>query len=118
MPPLPATATPTPWLVVTTVATLEQARSLARDMVERRLAACAQISRIESCYRWHDAVEHDDEWRVLFKTRADGYAALEAAIRELHPYELPAIHAWATTQAWGPYADWVQASTQAPPPAP
>lgn len=115
MPPLPATATPTLWLVVTTVATLEQARSLARDMVERRLAACAQISRIESWYRWRDAVEHNDEWRVLFKTRADGYAALEAAIRAMHPYELPAIHALAAAQAWGPYADWVQASTRAPP---
>lgn len=115
MPP-PAPATPTPWLVVTTVATLEQARSMARDMVERRLAACAQISRIESYYRWHDAVEHDDEWRVLFKTRADGVAALQGAIGAMHPYELPAIHAWATAQAWGPYADWVHASTQ--PPAP
>lgn len=117
MPPPPCTATPTPWLVATTVATLEQARALAREMVEQRLAACAQISRIESYYRWGDGVEHDDEWRVLFKTRADGYAALQAAIRAVHPYDLPAIHAWATAQAWGPYAEWVQASTQAQPPA-
>ena len=100
-----------PWLVVTTVATLEQAGELARAMVEQRLAACAQISRIESYYRWQGAVEHDDEYRILFKTHADGYAALEAAIRAAHPYELPAIHAWPTAQAWGPYAEWVRAST-------
>lgn len=114
MPSTPPPAPTPPWLVVTTVASLEQARALAREMVEQHLAACAQISRIESYYRWHDAVEHDDEWRVLFKTRADGYAVLEAAIRKAHPYELPAIHAWAATQAWGPYSEWVQASTRAP----
>ena len=56
-------------------------------------------------------VAHEPEWRVLFKTRADAYAALEAAIRDRHPYELPAIHAVATQQAYGPYAEWVVAST-------
>jgi periplasmic divalent cation tolerance protein len=104
-----------PWLVVTTVATHDQAGELARAMVEQRLAACAQISRIDSYYRWQGAVEHADEYRILFKTRAGGYAALEAAIRARHPYQLPAIHAWPTAQAWGPYAEWVRAGT--PPPA-
>lgn len=47
----------------------------------------------------------------MFKTRAGGYATLEAAIRAAHPYELPAIHAIATTQAHAPYAEWVEACT-------
>ena len=116
-------------LVVTTVGNVEQARTLARAMVEQRLAACAQIEAIESFYRWHGAVEHDAEpaiesfyrWhgavehdaeqRVLFKTRPDGYAALEAAIRAQHPYELPAIHAIAAAHAFAPYAAWVAACT-------
>ncbi|HRY89051.1 MAG TPA: divalent-cation tolerance protein CutA [Rubrivivax sp.] len=98
-------------LVVTTVGSVEQARTLARAMVEQRLAACAQIEAIESFYRWHGAVEHDAEQRVLFKTRPDGYAALEAAIRAQHPYELPAIHAIAAAHAFAPYAAWVAACT-------
>jgi periplasmic divalent cation tolerance protein len=111
--PTPPTPQPTlPWLVATTVASHEQATALARTMVGQRLAACAQISRIESYYRWHDAVEHDDEYRIVFKTRAAAYAALEAAIRAQHPYELPAIHAWAATAAYGPYADWVEQCSQ------
>jgi periplasmic divalent cation tolerance protein len=100
------------WLVVTTVGTVEQARTLAQAMVERRLAACAQITVIESFYRWQGQVEHEPEVRLLFKTRAECYAALEAAIRALHPYALPAIHALPTAQAYGPYAEWVAASTQ------
>lgn len=101
-----------PWLVVTTVGTADEARALAHAMVERRLAACAQINAIDSIYRWQGRIEQESEFRVLFKTRADAYAELEAAIRALHPYELPAIHAVPTVRAYGPYAEWVEASTQ------
>ena len=106
-----------PLLVVTTVGSLEEARTLARTMVERRLAACAQITVIESVYRWQGALAQEPEHRVLFKTRAEAYAELEAAIRARHPYELPAIHAVATVQAYAPYADWVAASTSPEPAA-
>jgi periplasmic divalent cation tolerance protein len=100
-----------PLLVMTTVSTRDQALALAREMVERGLAACAQITAIESVYRWKGGVEHEAEFRLLLKTRADGYAALEAALRERHPYELPAIHAVATARAEPAYAEWVHAST-------
>ena len=104
-----------PWLVITTVGTAEQARALARAMVEGRLAACAQITAIESFYRWQGQVHHEPEFRLLFKTRAELYAGLEAAIRAVHPYALPAIHAVPTVQAYGPYAEWVEASTRPEP---
>lgn len=105
----------TPWLVITTVGSAEEARALARAMVELQLAACAQISAIESVYRWQGAVRHEAEWRLLLKTRADGVPALVAALRERHPYELPALHALPTAWADPPYADWVEASTQPSP---
>ena len=98
----------TPLLVVTTVGTLDAARAMARALVEQRLAACAQITPIESFYRWQDQVENDAEFRVLFKTRAECWPDIEAAIHALHPYELPAIHAIATEHAYAPYAEWVR----------
>ncbi len=104
-----------PWLVVTTVGSADEARALARAMVERRLAACAQISAIDSVYRWQGRIEQAPEYRVLFKTRAECCAELEAAIRAMHSYELPAIHAIATAQAYAPYAEWVDASTRPEP---
>lgn len=100
-----------PLLVVTTVGTRDEARRMARALVERRLAACAQITPIESFYRWQGEIENDREFRVLFKTRAECWPELEAAIRALHRYELPAIHAIAATHAHAPYAEWVQDST-------
>lgn len=104
-------AAPLPLLVVTTVATRDDAFALARDLVEQRLAACAQIEPIESIYRWNGTVQHDSEVRVLFKTAATRYAEVEAAIRRRHPYALPAIHAIATSAADAAYAAWVDQET-------
>lgn len=99
--------------VYTTVATLEDARNLARVLVERKLAACAQISGIESFYVWEGAVQNEPEFRILFKTTDARYPAVEAAIRDLHPYELPAIHAVAVEHVYAPYAQWVEEGANA-----
>jgi periplasmic divalent cation tolerance protein len=104
-----------PLLVTTTLATREQALALGRNLVERRLAACAQVTAIESIYRWQGAVHQEPEFRLLLKTHAEGYAALEAALLEQHPYELPAIHAVAADRTHAPYAEWVEAETRETP---
>ena len=102
-------------LVVTTVGNAADAALLARTLVERGLAACAQISAIESYYAWQGAIEHDDERRILFKVAASAYDVAERAIRELHPYELPAIHAIPVERAWEPYRAWVLENSRADP---
>lgn len=93
--------------VITTVASREDARKIATALVERKLAACAQIDEVESCYGWEGAVRHEPEFRVQLKTTDAQYPAVEAAIRALHGYELPAIHAVAVEHAYAPYAAWV-----------
>ena len=98
--------------VYTTVATLEDARRMARALVERKLAACAQISEIESFFAWNGALQQETECRILFKTTAERYPAVEAAIRELHAYEVPAIHAVAIEHASASYAAWVEAGSR------
>ena len=96
----------------TTVATRDDARRIARELVERGLVACAQLSDIESIYRWQGATQQEPEVRLMLKTTTDRYAAVEAAIRTLHPYELPAIHAFPVSAASADYADWVRQNTE------
>ena len=93
--------------VHTTVATPEQAQALARALVERRLAACVQIERIDSVYRWQGEVCAEPECRLLCKTTEARWPALLAALTELHPYELPAIHAVALERLAPAYAAWL-----------
>jgi periplasmic divalent cation tolerance protein len=101
-------------IVLTTVATREQAQALARALVEDGLAACAQIHAIDSLYRWQGALQQEPEFRILFKTTAARYADVEAALRQRHPYELPAIVALPVSAASDAFADWVAAGSSAP----
>ena len=96
-----------PIAVITTVGSRAEAQSMARALVERKLAACAQIDAIESFYTWNGAVQNEPEFRVTFKTTDAQYAAIEAAIQALHAYALPAIHAIALAHVFAPYAHWV-----------
>lgn len=101
----------------TTVATRADAQRLADVAVARSLAACVQITPIESVYRWQGALQHESELRLLFKTTEAALPALQALLLEMHPYELPALYAVAVDVASPAYRDWVLAGTTAPPPA-
>ncbi|MBX5463472.1 MAG: divalent-cation tolerance protein CutA [Steroidobacteraceae bacterium] len=96
-----------PIALFTTAGSLEEARTLARAAVERKLAACAQISEIESFYQWKGAVQNEKEWRILFKTTDAQYTAVEQLIRELHSYELPAVYACEMDRVLGAFGEWV-----------
>lgn len=100
-----------PLAVFTTVATVDEARRIARAVVERKLAACAHLSTIESFYVWHGVLQNHGEVRILFKTTEAAYEALERAIRELHSYELPAIHAFRMERIFAPYGEWIAENT-------
>ena len=102
-------------LVFTNLPDREAAVKLARDLVAKRLAACVNVlSGCTSVYRWDGNVEHADEIPVLIKTRASRYAEIEAAIRELHPYELPEVIAVPIVHGLPDYLDWVTEETAIP----
>jgi periplasmic divalent cation tolerance protein len=101
-----------PIAVVTTLGSRADAEAMARTLVERRLAACAQISQITSLYRWKGAVQQEPEFRLLLKTTDAVYPAIEQAIRELHSYELPAIHAFALEHVFPAYAAWIEENVE------
>ncbi len=77
-------------IVITTVGAREDAVKIARTLVERRLAACVNVTGpVESWYRWKGAVENAQEWLLVIKTTAAACDQVKAAIKELHSYELP-----------------------------
>ncbi|GBD49514.1 divalent-cation tolerance protein CutA [Methylopila sp. Yamaguchi] len=95
-------------IVTTTVADAGAAEAIARTAVERRLAACAGIVARRSVYRWKGALEMADELAVELKTLASVAPALEAAIRELHPYELPEVVVTPIVGGSEAYLAWVR----------
>lgn len=99
-------------LVLTNLPDRESAERLANLLLERRLAACVNVlSPCRSVYRWEGAVQHDEEHPMLIKTTAERYPALEQALRESHPYELPEIIAVSIERGLPAYLDWVESET-------
>jgi periplasmic divalent cation tolerance protein len=94
--------------VYATFASEEEARRIARQLVEARLAACANIlAPCHSLYRWQGRIEEAAEVPVIFKTRADAAARLVEEIGSLHSYDVPAAVVWPIAEAIPDYARWV-----------
>lgn len=100
-------------LVLTNLPDRESAESLAQHLVEGQLAACVNIlGPCRSVYRWKGSVEAADEVPLLIKTIEARYPALEAAIRERHPYEIPEIIAVPIVDGLPDYLAWLTAETE------
>jgi periplasmic divalent cation tolerance protein len=100
-------------LVLTNLPDRAAAERIADALIEQRLAACVNIlAPCRSVYRWKGAVQHDEEHPLLVKTTSERYAALEAALRAAHPYELPEIVALPVERGLPAYLEWVAAETR------
>jgi periplasmic divalent cation tolerance protein len=98
-------------IVFTTAGSEEEARKIARHLVEHRLAACVNIiPRMESVYRWQGKVESAQEWLLLIKTTAERFPAVRDAVGELHSYDLPECIAVSVEDGSLPYLQWLEDS--------
>jgi periplasmic divalent cation tolerance protein len=95
-------------VVLTTCESEEQARALARHLVEHRLAACVNIlPGARSVYRWKDKIEDAAEFVLIVKSRRDVFAKLRDAIAHLHSYEIPEVIALPVVDGSDAYLGWL-----------
>ncbi len=97
-------------LVLTTFDDPEDAARIGRQLVERKLAACAtRLPGALSTYWWEGRLEESAETLVLFKTTPARRGELIAALGELHPYEIPEILSFTPELAGEAYGRWLAA---------
>jgi len=100
-------------VILTTAGSDEQAVSLARELVERRLAACVNILHgVCSVFRWDGRIQEDRESLLVVKTRAEMQERVTAAIRELHSYEVPEVVVLPVIGGSEPYLAWLEGETR------
>jgi periplasmic divalent cation tolerance protein len=98
-------------LVFTTAGSDAEARNIANELVERRLAACVNIvPRIQSVYRWEGKVESAEEFLLMIKTTDARSADIKAALRELHSYDLPECVVISMQDGSAEYLRWIEES--------
>lgn len=106
-------ATPeSPRLVLTTAPDREAATRIARGLVERSLAACANLlPGVRSIYRWQGRIEESDEILLILKTTQGRIVELERALLELHPYDVPECVVLEPSHVEGKYLAWLVGET-------
>ena len=99
-------------VVLTTVASADEAVTLVRGLLDRRLIACGTLMPGgRSLYRWNGQVADESEVVVLLKTRGARLDALTAAFAELHPYKVPELLALSVTAGTDKYLGWIDKET-------
>jgi periplasmic divalent cation tolerance protein len=100
-------------LVMTSLPDRASAERIADALVTEGLAACINIlAGCTSVYHWEGKLNHTDEVPLLIKTTRSAYPRLEAALRKLHPYELPELIALPVSAGLPEYLNWVTQETK------
>jgi len=98
-------------LVLTTLPVDRDADQLARVLVEERLAACVSVlPPMRSTYVWEGAIENAYEQQIVIKTVGSRLEALQARVRQLHPYTVPEFLVVAV-EGTSDYLAWLSQST-------
>lgn len=101
-----------PLLILCTAPSDEVAATLARGIVEQKLAACVNVlPGVRSFYVWKGQLEDEPEVQLLIKTRRARYEALERWILENHPYDVPEVIALPIERGSRSYLTWLGEQT-------
>ncbi|SDG93480.1 divalent-cation tolerance protein CutA [Roseospirillum parvum] len=99
-------------VVYMTAGSHDEAKEVARTLVEERLAACVNIlGAMTSVYRWQDRVTDGEEVALIAKTRQDLVERLTARLAEIHTYDCPCAITLPIEGGHPPFLDWIGEET-------
>lgn len=99
-------------IVYITAGNMDEAKMIGRYLVEKRLAACANIFPISSIYRWKDNIEEAEEFVILAKTKSSRVKDIEKKVKEMHSYEVPCVVSFRITEGSADYLKWIDGSVR------
>jgi periplasmic divalent cation tolerance protein len=100
-------------VILTTASSYEEAQRIARELVERKLAACVNIiPQVSSIYRWQEKVEEARECLMIVKTLESAFDRVREAIGELHSYHLPECISLKIENGSADYLKWIDESVK------
>lgn len=102
-------------VVLVTTSSEEEAKKIARVLVEQGLVACVNIlPQLKSIFQWEGKISEEEECLMILKTRMSLFKALEKRINTQHSYDVPEIIALPIIEGAQSYLSWVQDMTRNP----
>lgn len=96
-------------IILVTASSEQEAKLLAKFLVESQLAACVSLIPIQSIYTWQGELHQEQEWQLLIKTELALFEMISAEIHQLHSYEVPEIIAVPLIAGSDAYLQWISA---------
>ena len=94
--------------MLVTTSSPEEAKAIATSLIEAKLAACVNITSVDSFYTWEEQINSEREWQLAIKTDLEKFEQLSVKIQELHSYEVPEIIALPIIAGSPTYLDWLR----------
>lgn len=93
-------------IVYVTASSMEEARRIARTLIEKKFAACVNLWPIVSIYRW-DGIQEENEVAMIIKTTYEQLGNIEQTVKEMHSYTVPCILSLSIDGGSIEYLDWI-----------
>jgi periplasmic divalent cation tolerance protein len=100
-----------PVVIVSTYPDKKSVSKIANKLVQSKIAACVNITKISSIYSWQGKIENANEYLAFFKTTQKNKQKLKTRIKNTHPYKVPEIAEFKVSDINKPYLKWLVEST-------
>jgi len=100
-----------PIIIISTYPNKKSITKIANELVQNKIVACVNITKISSIYSWQGKIENASEYLVLFKTTQKNKKSLKEKIKASHPYDVPEIAEINITSINKSYLKWLVEST-------
>ncbi len=99
-------------MIYTTLPDKATTKKIAKTLVKENLVACVNFFPVESAYKWKGKLTEDKEYALIMKTKKSLYRKVEKRLKELHPYEIPAIVSYEIKEGLSDYLSWIKEKTK------
>lgn len=98
--------------VYVTAPGIDEAKTIAKELLKDKLIACANIHPVSSSYWWKGKIENDDEYVLVAKSKKELFNRIVEKIKEIHPYEVPCVVALPILKGNPDYLNWIEESVE------
>ncbi len=103
------------YIIVTTLCNKEEvAHKIIDSLLEKRLVAGSQMSKVHSKYFWNNSLEECDEHKIEFRTKESLFSEIEKEIKEIHDYEVAEISCVKIVNASSEFFEWIDENVKDP----
>lgn len=98
--------------VYITCESLDEARRIAKHLLEKKLIACANIFPVRSLFWWEGKIEECNEFAMIVKTKAEKFKELREEVKKIHSYSVPCICAFVVEEGNRDFLEWIEKTVE------